>query len=88
MAPMFRAYKRLEPEQAVIIVVDTNVFVRDTHLLRKKGGPALVRLLRATKGQILIPEILHREYVERTVKAANDERNRVKTAFSTVETLQ
>lgn len=71
----------------MIIVVDTNVFVRDTHLLRKKGGPALVRLLRATKGQILIPEILQREYVEQTVKAADDVRSRVMAACSTLETL-
>jgi hypothetical protein len=71
----------------IVVVVDTNVFVRDTHLLRKKGGPALLRLLRAAKGQLLIPEILHREYVEQTVKAANEERSRVNTAFSALETL-
>ena len=74
-------------QDAVIVVVDTNVFVRDTHLLRKKSGPVLVRLLRATNGRLLIPEILQREYVEQTIKAANEERSRVNTAFSTLETL-
>jgi hypothetical protein len=71
----------------IVVVVDTNVFVRETHLLRKKAGPALVRLLRATKGQLLIPEILQREYVEQTLRAANEQRSRVNTAFSTLETL-
>jgi len=49
----------------IIVVPDTNVFVRETHLLRKKGGPALVRLLRATNGRLLIPEILHGEPIIR-----------------------
>jgi hypothetical protein len=31
----------------VIVVCDTDVLVRDTHLLRKNGGPDLVRQLRA-----------------------------------------
>ncbi len=71
----------------MIVVVDTNVFVRETHLLRKKSGHALVRLLRATRGQLLIPEILYREYVEQTVEAANEQRSKVDKAFSTLETL-
>ncbi len=71
----------------MIVVVDTNVFVRDTHLLRKKSGSALVRLLGATRGQLLIPEILHLEYVEQTVRAANEQRSRVNTACSVLETL-
>ena len=71
----------------IVVVVDTNVFVRETHLLRKKGGLALVHLLRAAKGQLLIPEILHREYVEQTVRAANEQRSKVGAAFNTLETL-
>ena len=46
-----------------------------------------MRLLRATKGQLLIPDILHREYVERTVEAANEHRSKVEKAFSALETL-
>ena len=71
----------------MIVIIDTNVFVRDTHLLRKKSGPALIRLLRATRGQLLIPEILHREYVEQTVEAASEQRSKVDKAFSALETL-
>ena len=84
----FRFSEPSEPGQAVIVVVvDTNVFVRETHLLRKKGGPALVRLLRATNGRLLIPEILHRECVEQSVKMANDGRSAVITALNTLDTL-
>ena len=71
----------------MIVVVDTNVFVRETHLLRKKGGLELVQLLHATNGSILIPEILQREYVEQSVKSVDEERGRVSKAFSTLETL-
>lgn len=71
----------------MIVVCDTNVFVRETHLLRKKGGQTLVRLLRATQGQLLVPEILYREYVEQTLEAAKEERATVDRAFSVLETL-
>ena len=71
----------------IVVVVDTNVFVRETHLLRKKKGPELVQLLRATNGRLLIPEILQREYVEQSTKAVDEERSRVNTAFSTLKTL-
>ena len=71
----------------IVVVVDTNVFVRETHLLGKKGGPALVRLLRATNGRLLIPEILQREYLEQSVKMANEERSAVSSALSTLATL-
>jgi hypothetical protein len=83
----FRLLENLSLDKTVIVVIDTNVFVRDTHLLRKKGGPALIRLLRATRGQLLIPEILHREYVEQTVAAADEHRSKVEKAFSALETL-
>lgn len=71
----------------MIVVCDTNVFVRETHLLRKKGGQTLVRLLRATQSQLLIPGILCREYVEQTLEAAKEERATVDKAFSVLETL-
>lgn len=71
----------------IVVVVDTNVFVRETHLLRKKGGPALVGLLRATNARLLIPEILRRECVEQSVKIANEGRSAVIAALSTLDTL-
>jgi hypothetical protein len=70
-----------------IVVCDTNVFVRETHLLRKKGGPQLVRLLRAVKGQLFVPEILKTEYIEQTRLAASEERNRAAIAIANFGTL-
>jgi hypothetical protein len=71
----------------VVVVCDTNVFVRETHLLRKKGGPQLVQLLGAAKGRLFIPEILHREYIEQTRLAAGEHRSRVSVAFENFQTL-
>jgi hypothetical protein len=71
----------------VIVVCDTNVCVRDTHLLRKKGGPALIEFLRATKGQLLIPEILHQEYLDQFVEAALGAYNKAESGLSALQTL-
>ena len=71
----------------MIVVCDTNVCVRDTHLLRKKGGPALIEFLRATKGQLLIPEILHQEYLDQFVEAALGAYNKAETGLSVLQTL-
>lgn len=71
----------------VIVVCDTNLFVRETHLLRKKGGPDLVRQLRATNGRLLLPEILRTEYIEQTLEAANEQRQRFESSSSVLGTL-
>lgn len=73
--------------RTVIVVCDTNVFVRETHLLRKKGGPQLVRLLRAVNGRLFIPEILRTEYLEQTRLAASEQRSRFSSAFENFQTL-
>ncbi|QHP70956.1 hypothetical protein EI171_28900 [Bradyrhizobium sp. LCT2] len=71
----------------MIVVCDTNVFVRETHLLRKKGGPQLIRLLRTAKGRLFVPEILQKEYIEQTRLAASEERGRASAAISSFKTL-
>lgn len=71
----------------MIVVLDTNVFARQTHLLRKAGGPTLVHFLRATKGHLLISEILRRECVEQSIEMANEGRHNVDHAPSTLNTL-
>lgn len=71
----------------MIVVCDTNVFVRETHLLRKKGGPQLVRLLRAVNGRLFIPDILRTEYLEQTRLAASEQRSRFSSAFENFQTL-
>jgi hypothetical protein len=75
------------PSRAVIVVCDTNVFVRETHLLRKKGGPQLERLLRVVNGRLFIPEILRTEYLEQTRLAAGDHRTRFSSAFENFQSL-
>jgi hypothetical protein len=71
----------------VIVVCDTNVFVRETHLLRKKGGPTLLQFLRAIKGRLFVPEILRREYVEQTLAAVEEERTKANSALGALRTL-
>ncbi len=71
----------------MFVVCDTNVFVRETHLLRKKGGPQLIRLLRAIKGHLAVPDVLRLEYIEQTRAAATEEYNRIRSARSVLETL-
>lgn len=71
----------------MFVVCDTNVFVRETHLLRKKGGPQLIRLLRAVKGHLVVPEVLRQEYIEQTRLAAAEEHSRIRTSLSVLQTL-
>jgi PIN domain len=71
----------------VFVVCDTNVFVRETHLLRKKGGPQLIRLLRAVKGRLVVPDVLQQEYIEQTRLAAAEEHSRIRGSLSALQTL-
>lgn len=71
----------------MFVVCDTNVFVRETHLLRKKGGPQLIRLLRAVRGHLVVPEVLRQEYIEQTRLAAAEEHSRIRIALSVLQTL-
>src|SRR6266481_654601 len=71
----------------MFVVCDTNVFVRDTHLLRKKGGLQFIRLLRAIQGRLVVPDILRQEYIEQTRQAAIDAHTRMDNARSVLESL-
>lgn len=71
----------------MFVVCDTNVFVRETHLLRKKGGRQLLRLLRAVRGHLFVPEVLRQEYIEQTRLAAAEQHSRIRAARSVLETL-
>lgn len=71
----------------VIVICDTNVCIHDTHLLRKKGGPALIEFLRTTGGQLFIPETLHQEYIKQFVEAAIGARNKAEAGLSALQTL-
>jgi hypothetical protein len=71
----------------VYVVIDTQVFVRDTHLLRKQGGRELIRLLGAVKGRLVIPDVCLREYIEQTRAFAAQEQEKIRTSLSKLETL-
>lgn len=71
----------------MIVVCDTNVCIHDTHLLRKKGGPALIGFLRATGGQLFVPEALHQEYLKQFAEAAIGARNKAEAGLSALQTL-
>jgi hypothetical protein len=71
----------------VFVVCDTNVFVRETHLLRKKGGIQLIRLLGAVKGRLVVPDVLRQEYIEQTHLAVVEQHNRIRISLSVLQTL-
>lgn len=76
-----------EPKPTMFVVIDTNIFVRESHLLRKKAGPPLIHFLRGAGGRLFVPEILELEYEEQTVAAVSDEIEDVHAAFSKIQTL-
>jgi hypothetical protein len=53
----------------VIVVLDTNACVYDTHLLGSSGGQQLVKLLETHRGELFLPEILRREYFSNATAA-------------------
>ena len=71
----------------LVVCIDTNVFVRDTHLLRKKAGPPMIHFLRAAGGRFLVPDILRLEYVEQTIAAVIEARNSIDDGFTRIQTL-
>src|SRR6185369_10604342 len=74
-------------EFTMFVVIDTNIFVRESHLLRKKAGPPLIHFLRGARGHLFVPEILEQEYEEQTVSAVLEEIKDIHTAFSKIQTL-
>jgi hypothetical protein len=71
----------------MIVIIDTNIFVRETHLLRKKAGPPFIHFLRAAKGKLFIPEILALEYREQAQLAAAEEVRTIDSAFGRIQSL-
>lgn len=53
----------------MIVVLDTNACVYDTHLLGSSGGQQLVKLLETHRGELFLPEILRREYFSNAAAA-------------------
>lgn len=66
---------------------DANTVVYDTHLLAKKGGPEVVRLLRALRAQIALPEVSRAEYLSNYAKVASSAHEDAGVVLSKLETL-
>lgn len=66
---------------------DANTVVYDTHLLAKKGGPEVVRLLRALRAQIALPEVSLAEYLSNYAKVASSAHEDAEIVLSKLETL-
>lgn len=56
----------------MIVVLDTNICIPRTHLLGNESGQQLLKLLEAHQGELFLPQILRREYLERTKASTHD----------------
>ena len=66
---------------------DANTAVYDTHLLVKRGGLQVVRLLRELRGQIALPDVSRKEYLSNYAKGAAKAHKDAEAAVSQLETL-
>ena len=71
----------------MIVVLDTNVFVYDTHMLGKEIGQQLLKLLEARQGQVFIPEILRKEYLEQARAVATEYQKKLADKARDLRTL-
>jgi len=74
-------------DRPLFLFCDANTAVYDTHLLMKRGGLQLVRLLRELRGQIALPDISRAEYLSNYAKVAASARKDAAVALSQLETL-
>jgi hypothetical protein len=71
----------------LLVFCDTNTAIYDTHLLRRRGGLQLVRLLRALPAKLVLPEIVKTEYLSHFAKVSETTHSSAQTALSTLQTL-
>lgn len=74
-------------DRPLFLFCDANTAVYDTHLLVKRGGLQLVRLLRELRGQIALPDISRTEYLSNFAKVAASAHKDAGIALSQLETL-
>jgi hypothetical protein len=74
-------------DRLLFFFCDANTVVYDTHLLAKKGGPEVVRLLRAMRAQIALPEVSRAEYLSNYSKVASSAHDAAEAVLSKLETL-
>lgn len=74
-------------DRPLFFFCDANTVVYDTHLLAKKGGPEVVRLLRALRAQIALPDVSRAEYLSNYSKVASSAHDAAEAVLSKLETL-
>lgn len=71
----------------MIVVVDTNVFVRERHLLRSGIGPLITYFLGIKKGKLFIPGILRREYIEQATLTIREAAGEIKNKYDRIHAI-
>lgn len=71
----------------LFVLCDTNAAARDAFLYLKKGGPELIAMLRAKQGKLLIPEVLHNEYVTQFATAGDEAIRKAERELDKIETM-
>lgn len=74
-------------DSQLLVFCDTNTAIYDTHLLRRRGGLQLVRLLHALPAKLVLPEIVKTEYLNHFAKVSESIYFSARTALSTLQTL-
>ena len=71
----------------MFIVLDTQILIYDTYLLRNEIGQQLLKMLQAKGGRLFIPEILRVEYCKHARQAANYKQNNVAANADALQSL-
>lgn len=66
----------------VLVVIDTNVAILETHLFFKKLGPELLTAMRKAGARLVLPDILRQEYIKHYVEVGQAARGQVKKGAS------
>jgi hypothetical protein len=74
-------------DRPLFFFCDANTAVYDTHLFAKKGGLEVVRLLRALRAQIALPEVSRAEYLSKYSTVASSAHEAAEAVLSKLETL-
>lgn len=74
-------------DRQIFFFCDANTAIYDTHLFRKRGGLQVIRLLRAMRAQIALPDISRAEYLSNFAKVAASAHSSAQVSLSTLHTL-
>lgn len=66
----------------VLVVIDTNVAILETHLFFKKLGPELLAAMRKAGARLVVPDILRQEYIKHYVEIGQAARGQLQKGAS------